>query len=156
MEQFECTAPALDYSSSRKESKERNSISNAPSPIVYLSSYLGATLVSSYCYSTSSLESMSAALPLLISSSRPIWPSPITFQKPRGGVNGVRIPATVAALSSEIRSHGNGGAGRVQMVQHRAEEIAAEIKALARAADAPVYSSDILDRKYGSRPFKVR
>ncbi|KAF8014957.1 hypothetical protein BT93_H0679 [Corymbia citriodora subsp. variegata] len=55
---------------------------------------------------------------------------------------------------------GGGGGGRGGVVVpvlsvDRAEDIQAEARAMARAANATVYTPELLSRRYGSRPFKV-
>lgn len=78
----------------------------------------------------------------------------------------MRAVAPLRATLSEGRSHGDrsvvvvgdGSGGGVAIRTSgvdRVEEIRAEIKALARASEASVYSADRLDRKYTSRPLKV-
>lgn len=43
----------------------------------------------------------------------------------------------------------------VRLIRDRADDMQAEAAAMARAADASVYSAELLSTKYGSRPIKV-
>ena len=56
----------------------------------------------------------------------------------------------------EARPKVNGSPVAVQVLGgDRAEDLQAEARAMARAANASVYSAELLTRKYGSRPVQV-
>ncbi|KAK3427402.1 hypothetical protein EUGRSUZ_F03639 [Eucalyptus grandis] len=99
--------------------------------------------------------------------SSPSWrPIPVP-RSVHGGRAAARVAAPRAALVEarprgppEVRDGGGGGGGRGGAVVpvlsvDRAEDIQAEARAMARAADATVYSSELLSRRYGSRPIKA-
>lgn len=98
--------------------------------------------------------------------SSPSWrPIPVP-RSVNGGKAVARVAAPRAALVEagprgppEVRD-GGGGGGRVGAVVpvlsvDRAEDIQAEARAMARAANATVYTPELLSRRYGSRPIKV-
>ncbi|XP_074567271.1 LOW QUALITY PROTEIN: protein ACTIVITY OF BC1 COMPLEX KINASE 3, chloroplastic-like [Curcuma longa] len=61
----------------------------------------------------------------------------------RGGQNTVLLPAAASPASLSV------------VPRDRAEDMQAEARAMARAANATVYSPELLSAKYSSRPFKL-
>ncbi|XP_030513488.1 protein ACTIVITY OF BC1 COMPLEX KINASE 3, chloroplastic [Rhodamnia argentea] len=98
--------------------------------------------------------------------SSPSWrPIPVP-RSVNGGKAAARVAAARAALveagprGPPVVRDGGGGGGRVGAVVpvlsvDRAEDIQAEARAMARAANATVYTPELLSRRYGSRPIKV-
>ncbi|XP_030445725.2 protein ACTIVITY OF BC1 COMPLEX KINASE 3, chloroplastic-like isoform X2 [Syzygium oleosum] len=99
----------------------------------------------------------------------PSW-GPIPAPRPaNGGRAAARLAAPRAALvearprgpPQEVRDGGGGGGGGrggavVPVLRvDRAEDIQAEARAMARAANATVYTPELLSRRYGRRPLKV-
>ncbi|OWM85957.1 hypothetical protein CDL15_Pgr012207 [Punica granatum] len=108
--------------------------------------------------------SSAAALPI---SASPLRLRRLQVSEPRrGGSRAVRTVAPPRAAPSDGRPRGRSevvvvGDGSDEWPAVRTsrldlvEDIRAQMKALARAADAPVYSADRLDYKYRSRPLEV-
>ncbi|KAK1263456.1 hypothetical protein QJS04_geneDACA009366 [Acorus gramineus] len=86
----------------------------------------------------------------LVETTRPLPPSISVGDGGSNNNNGYAIQ-----VSSSVRGVGGGGSDVVNREKDRAEEMQAEVKAMARSAGAPIYSPDFLSREYGSRPFKV-
>lgn len=59
------------------------------------------------------------------------------------------------AALTEARPRVNGSLAVQVLGGDRAEDLQAEARAMARAANASVYSPELLARKYGSRPVQV-
>lgn len=75
-----------------------------------------------------------------------------SISKPKGHKFGPRA----ALVEATPRVNGSPSSTSIQVLAtDRAEELKAEARALARAADASVYSPQLLAKKYGSRPVKV-
>lgn len=64
------------------------------------------------------------------------------------------VEARPRAVPALRKSSGSGSVQKV-LVGDRADDLQAEARAMARAANASVYSSELLARKYGSRPVKL-
>ncbi|PPE01683.1 hypothetical protein GOBAR_DD01339 [Gossypium barbadense] len=74
------------------------------------------------------------------------------ISKPKGYKFGPRA----ALVEATPRVNGSPSSTSIQVLAtDRAEELKAEARALARAADASVYSPQLLAKKYGSRPVKA-
>lgn len=97
--------------------------------------------------------------------SSPPWrPFPVK-RSVNGGKAAARVAAPRAALVEarprgvpEVRDGGGGGRGGAVvpvLSVDRAEDIQAEARAMARSANATVYTPELLSRRYGSRPIKV-
>ncbi|MBA0636510.1 hypothetical protein Godav_024871 [Gossypium davidsonii] len=75
-----------------------------------------------------------------------------SISKPKGYKFGPRA----ALVEATPRVNGSPSSTSIQVLAtDRAEELKAEARALARAADASVYSPQLLAKKYGSRPVKA-
>lgn len=86
--------------------------------------------------------------------------SPLWAHRPVSRTARVRVAAPRAALVEASPpgpppARDNGGVPLSFAVAERAEDIQAESRAMARAANATVYSPELLGLRYGSRPFKV-
>ncbi|PKI54711.1 protein ACTIVITY OF BC1 COMPLEX KINASE 3, chloroplastic [Punica granatum] len=93
--------------------------------------------------------------------SPPRW-APLPVSRTARVSRPVRVAAPRAALveasPSGLQPARDNGGSSVPLsvaVAERAEDIQAETRAMARAANATVYSPELLSRKYGSRPIKV-
>ncbi|TYJ38294.1 hypothetical protein E1A91_A05G434100v1 [Gossypium mustelinum] len=75
-----------------------------------------------------------------------------SISKPKG----YKICPRAALVEAAPRVNGSPSSTSIQVLAtDRAEELKAEARALARAADASVYSPQLLAKKYGSRPVKA-
>ncbi|TYH20671.1 hypothetical protein ES288_A05G449100v1 [Gossypium darwinii] len=75
-----------------------------------------------------------------------------SISKPKG----YKICPRAAVVEATPRVNGSPSSTSIQVLAtDRAEELKAEARALARAADASVYSPQLLAKKYGSRPVKA-
>ncbi|TYI31432.1 hypothetical protein ES332_A05G450800v1 [Gossypium tomentosum] len=75
-----------------------------------------------------------------------------SISKPKG----YKICPRAALVEATPRVNGSPSSTSIQVLAtDRAEELKAEARALARAADASVYSPQLLAKKYGSRPVKA-
>lgn len=75
-----------------------------------------------------------------------------SISKPKG----YKICPRAALVEATPRVNGSPSSTSIQVsATDRAEELKAEARALAHAADASVYSPQLLAKKYGSRPVKV-
>ncbi|KAL1540913.1 Protein ACTIVITY OF BC1 COMPLEX KINASE 3, chloroplastic [Salvia divinorum] len=73
---------------------------------------------------------------------------------PRAALVEARAPIEEVTLA-RLRDSSSAGAGPSSTSRHRADDMQAEAAAMARAANASVYSADLLSTKYGSRPIRV-
>ncbi|GAB2300490.1 Protein ACTIVITY OF BC1 COMPLEX KINASE 3, chloroplastic [Dionaea muscipula] len=74
---------------------------------------------------------------------------------PRAPLASSSSAAAGANAESQVVRLGRNSLSLVGGIRDRADDIQAEAKAMERAADASVYSPELLAKRYGSRPFKV-